>query len=76
MRRLEDENALIGDELTLDDFEVRFLSPDGGAATVQLETETLAARAHFDHWLTEMRRRHPAGAYSEEQEADEFTSDC
>ena len=60
---LEDENALIGAELTLNEFDERFLAP-GGDVTVRLEAETPAAKAHFDQWLAELQKRHPAGGDS------------
>lgn len=56
---IEDENALVGAELTLDEFEERFLKPHDAATSVRLETQTPRAKAHFDQWWGELNARHP-----------------
>lgn len=55
---IEEENALVGADLTLDEFAARFLAPDYGTAIVRLEAQTPRAKRHFDHWWAEMSARH------------------
>lgn len=54
-----DENSYIGEPLSLDEFEGRFVAADPGRAVVRLATETPAAKAHFDAWWAEIAARHP-----------------
>ena len=54
-----DEDALARMDMTLDEFEAELRSPGRKRMTVRLAVETAAAKRHFDHWLAEMRSRHP-----------------
>ncbi len=56
---IEDENSLVGAELTLDEFEEWFLKPHDAATSVRLETQTPRAKAHFDQWWDDLKARHP-----------------
>jgi hypothetical protein len=55
---IEDENALLGAPLTLDEFESRFLEPGDGGITVRLAARTREAKRHFDNWWAELNQRH------------------
>jgi CBS domain-containing protein len=44
----------------LDEFEEEMRSPKIQRIRLRLETDTPAARHHFDRWLSEMRKRHPS----------------
>ncbi len=57
---IEDENALVGANLSLGEFENGFLAPDMGPATIRLDTQTPRAKRHFDQWWAELCARHPA----------------
>jgi hypothetical protein len=54
-----DEDAYFGSELTLDEFEPRFLLQGEGVLRVRLEVETPEAKRHFDRWWAELNARHP-----------------
>lgn len=58
-RIIEDENALIGAELTLDEFEATFLVPGDADVCVRLEAQTPEAKKHFDSWWADLSERHP-----------------
>jgi hypothetical protein len=53
------EDALARRELNVDEFEAEMNAPGRKRILVRLETETAAAKRHFDAWLAEMRARHP-----------------
>jgi hypothetical protein len=61
-RLAEGENALFGGELTLDEFEPRFLLQGDGAVRVRLDVETPQAERHFDRWWADLNARHPPAA--------------
>jgi hypothetical protein len=58
----EDEDAFFGGELTLDEFETRFLAPGDGVVRVRLDVETPEAKRHFDRWWADFSARHPRRA--------------
>jgi hypothetical protein len=58
-RVIEDENGLIGAELTLEEFEANFLSPGDCEVVVRLQTQTPEAKKHFDSWWAGIGERHP-----------------
>jgi len=58
-RVIEDEDALIGAELSLDEFEAEFLSPGGIDIVVRLNAQTREAKQHFDSWWADLSERHP-----------------
>jgi hypothetical protein len=58
----EDENAFFGGELTLDEFDTRFLAPGDAVVTVHLAVQTPEAKRHFDHWWADLNARHPREA--------------
>jgi hypothetical protein len=64
-----DENAFFGGELTLDEFEKRFLAPGDGVVRVRLDVETPRAKRHFDCWWSDLNTRHPCEAHSTREEA-------
>lgn len=55
---IDEENALIGLDLTLDEFDEGFLATGDGVAHVRLVTQTPHAREHFDQWWAELGQRH------------------
>ena len=59
-RTAEQEQAMVGAELTLSEFERGLLSSRKGKVTVRLETQTAEAKRHFDDWLAALRVRHPS----------------
>ena len=62
-RVADEEQAMVGADLTLDEFEKGFLSSGHGKVTVRLETQTVEAKRHFDDWLNALRIRHPNAAH-------------
>lgn len=59
LRSPYDERGLEPSSLTMDEFDEEMRSPKDKRIRLRLETETPAARHHFDRWLSEMRRRYP-----------------
>jgi hypothetical protein len=58
-----DEDAFFGGELTLDEFEQRFLAAGDGVLRVRLDVETPQAKQHFDRWWADLNARHPRNAH-------------
>lgn len=61
-RLIEDEGALLGAPLTLDEFEAALLASADASVSVRLEASTLQAKAHFEAWWAELAARHPTEA--------------
>jgi hypothetical protein len=57
--RVSEEDALVREDLTLDDFEVELQAPSPKKVEVRLHAQTAEARRDFDRWLAGMRARHP-----------------
>jgi hypothetical protein len=55
-----DEQSLSRTELTVERFEAELRAAGSKRITVRLEAETPAAKQHFDHWLADIRARHPS----------------
>lgn len=53
------EDELTRKDLTLDEFEGELRETGQKRVTVRLQVETSAIRQDFDHWLADMRARHP-----------------
>ena len=62
-----DENSYIGEPISLDEFEARFVAADPGRVLVRLATETPAAKAHFDAWWAEIATRHPRATVTKKE---------
>jgi hypothetical protein len=60
----KDEDAFFGGELTLDEFETRFLAPGDGVVGVRLDVETPEAKRHFDRWWADLNERYPPEAHA------------
>lgn len=56
---IDDENALLGAELSLDEFESRLAARGAGRVRVRLEAQTPSGKKHFDRWWAELSARHP-----------------
>jgi hypothetical protein len=72
---IEDEDALFGVELTLDEFETGFPAPGGGIVYVRLDAQTPQAKKHFDDWWAELSKRHPGEAAVSEGQTDTVPHD-
>ena len=57
---VSEEDTLVRQDLTLDDFEAELHAPGQKRVTVRLHAQTSEARSDFDRWLADMRARHPA----------------
>lgn len=57
--RISEEDTLVRQDLTLDDFENELYAPGQKQVIVRLHAQTPEARRDFDRWLTDMRARHP-----------------
>lgn len=53
------EDKLVREELTLDEFESELRAPGQKRVVVRLQVQTPAVRQDFDRWLADMRARHP-----------------
>jgi outer membrane lipoprotein SlyB len=57
--RISEEDKLVRQDLTLDEFENELHAPGQKQVIVRLYAQTPEARRDFDRWLTDMRTRHP-----------------
>lgn len=57
LRVVDDENALLGATLTLDEFDAALRSAPATAVSVRLEASTFQAKAHFEEWWAEMMKQ-------------------
>lgn len=55
---IDDENALLGAEMSMEEFESRFLAPGEGEVSVHLEAQTPQGKKHFDDWWAGLKKRH------------------
>lgn len=63
-RLIEDESALLGAPLMLDEFEAALRACPGASVSVRLEASTPQAKAHFETWWADLAARHPAQVQS------------
>ena len=56
----KEDEFLNNPELTLDEFESRFLGRKDGRVRVRLLVQTPEAKRHFDNWWSSINARHPA----------------
>jgi hypothetical protein len=55
------EDEVVGfREMTLEEFAAEFGAPGRKLLRVRLDASTPAAKHHFDRWLADMQKRHPA----------------
>jgi hypothetical protein len=56
---VEDESALLGAPMTLDEFEAALRAGERSHTVVRLSARTLEAKRHFDRWWEDLNVRHP-----------------
>ncbi len=57
--RMSKQDKLVRRDLTLDQFEQELLAPGPKQVNIGLEVQTPAVKSDFEHWLANMRLRHP-----------------
>ncbi len=63
-----DEKSHVGEPISLDEFESRFVAADPGRVSVRLATETPLAKSHFDAWWASVAGRHPCDVVAKKQQ--------
>jgi hypothetical protein len=58
-RVVEDENALVGADIALDEFEKNYVVSGDYTLGVYLDVQTPQAKEHFDHWWGDLEEQHP-----------------